>query len=193
MNLDFKLNYKYLDFLENGSEYIIDLNTNEIFRVTEKGLRELKPKLNKNGHLQICLYKNNKRKNYYLHRVIYESHFGKIPEGFVVDHKNRNPLDNDISNLRLATQSLNSINITKMGKGKEFDFKEDIGDYEQIHEDIYFSKTFRKFYRKVESIYRSMNIAKYKRVNSYYLQWRKNNKRYKLTVTDFVINNLVDV
>lgn len=192
MNLDFKLNYKNLDFLENGDDYVIDIETNEIFRLTEKGLRMIKPYLNNFGRLQIAFCKNSKVKNYYLHRVIYESHFGKIPEGFVIDHIDRNPLNNNISNLRLATRSLSGVNTIRKRKEKDFEYKEDIGEFKQINDDIYYSKTYRKFYRKIVNEFRSMNIYKQKNNNSFLLHWRKDNKQYNLVVTDYVLNNLVD-
>lgn len=45
-----------------------------------------------------------------LHRIIYEMHFGEIPKGLQIDHIDRNPLNNKIENLRLATQNENQIN-----------------------------------------------------------------------------------
>lgn len=39
----------------------------------------------------------NKRKR--RPRVIYEEHFGKIPKGYVIYHKDKNKLNDDISNL----------------------------------------------------------------------------------------------
>ena len=178
-----------LDFLEFGENYKIDLSSNTIYNSRNK---PLSPNKLKDGHLQIRLYKNGKVKRYYLHRIIYEAHFGKIPDNLVVDHIDRNPENNDITNLRLVPKSINNTNITKRGNGQNFDYKNDIGEFEQIHEDIYYSKTNRKFYRKIVNEYRSMTIYKDKRENSYYLQWRKNNIRHNLTVTYYVLNNLVD-
>lgn len=43
-----------------------------------------------------------------LHRMIIGE--GNIPKGFEVDHKDRNPLNNVRSNLRIATKSQNNIN-----------------------------------------------------------------------------------
>lgn len=45
-----------------------------------------------------------------LHRLIYEYHNGPVPVGMVVDHINRNTLDNRRVNLRVATYSLNKAN-----------------------------------------------------------------------------------
>ena len=179
-----------LDFVENGENYKIDLSTNTIYNSRNNPLNSNKIK---NGYLQIGLCKNGKRKMYLLHRIIYEAHKGKIPDNMVIDHIDRNPENNDITNLRLVPQSINTTNITKMGKGKNFDYKNDIGEYEQLKEDIYYSKTYRKFYRKIVDEFRSMNINKLKGKNSYYLQWSKNNIKHKLTVTEFVVNNLVEI
>lgn len=38
-------------------------------------------------------------KNNSEHKVVYEQHFGKVPDGFHIHHKNENKWDNDPSNL----------------------------------------------------------------------------------------------
>lgn len=45
------------------------------------------------------------------HRVIFEMFHGPIPEGYEIDHINRNSLDNRIENLRPVPPSLNKQNV----------------------------------------------------------------------------------
>jgi hypothetical protein len=46
----------------------------------------------------------------YLHRLIWVYHHGVIPKGKLIDHTDRNPLNNCIENLRLATPAENQLN-----------------------------------------------------------------------------------
>lgn len=60
-----------------------------IIHVTTR--RELKPIINsKTGycHVNICDKSLEKPKNYYVHRFVYESTKGVIPEGFEINHIN---------------------------------------------------------------------------------------------------------
>jgi len=62
-----------------------------------------------NGYLKVCLDK----RYYKLHRVIWVMHFGEIPDGLLIDHIDGNGFNNNISNLRLATDSENQRNRSK--------------------------------------------------------------------------------
>ena len=51
----------------------------------------------------------------YAHRVLWEMRSGPIPSGYVIDHIDGNPMNNAMSNLRLAT---NAENMQNRGKNK---------------------------------------------------------------------------
>ena len=54
----------------------------------------------KSGH-----YRKIFNEHLFLHRYVYESHYGKIPDGdYVIHHKDFNKDNNDISNLQLLTR-----------------------------------------------------------------------------------------
>ena len=54
--------------------------------------------------------------DYYAHRIIWEMHYGTIPEGMMIDHINRNPLDNRLENIRLATREQNYFNMGRSSR-----------------------------------------------------------------------------
>jgi hypothetical protein len=68
-----------------------------------------------NGRLVVSVSKTH----YFVHRLIWKWHYGTEPE--VIDHINRNPLDNRIENLREANHQLNAANRTTKGYFKRAD------------------------------------------------------------------------
>jgi hypothetical protein len=47
----------------------------------------------------------------YMHRLVFERYHGPIPPGLVVDHIDRDPLNNRPDNLRAVTQADNMLNV----------------------------------------------------------------------------------
>ncbi len=47
---------------------------------------------------------------YLVHRIIWAMHFGEIPKGKIIDHKDHNAFNNLIDNLRLTTRAGNNRN-----------------------------------------------------------------------------------
>ena len=75
--------------------------------------RVLKPKLTEYGYLRHGLYKNNKQKYLFLHRIIATT-FIDNPEGKpCVNHIDENKLNNDLSNLEWCTVKENNIHGTR--------------------------------------------------------------------------------
>ena len=58
-------------------------------------------------------YKNSSHKPYSLHKAVWQYYFGKVPDGFVVDHIDRDKNNNNIENLRVITQSENNKNVSQ--------------------------------------------------------------------------------
>lgn len=99
---------------------------NEIFRY-DKGVLYWKISPNKGidvgatvgsetvkGYLQV----QYKKKVYRVHRIIWEIHYGPIPEGMQIDHISHDRKDNRIENLRLVTPLDNAKNRTKQKRNK---------------------------------------------------------------------------
>ena len=102
-------NWKKLDMIEYGMNYSINLETNEIRN--DNTCRIRKPWINK-GYYQIGLSLNGKQKKYLVHVLIWYAHYGIYDtKQYDVDHIDHNRTNNNISNLRLVSKSLNCINI----------------------------------------------------------------------------------
>lgn len=74
------------------------------------GVTRLKVRLNNS---------EGKRCPFFLHRLLYEIFISPIPSNMCVDHIDRDPKNNELSNLRLATKSQNCIN-SKPRRGRKY-------------------------------------------------------------------------
>ena len=78
-----------------------------------KSGRTLKPHLNHNGYLKHHLYKHNKLKELFLHRIIAIAFIDNPEEKPQVNHIDENKLNNDLSNLEWCTVRENLIHGTR--------------------------------------------------------------------------------
>ena len=62
------------------------------------------------GYRYFQLVKDYKRKNYLIHHLVAQHFISERPEGLVIDHIDRNKLNNNVENLRYVTQQINSTN-----------------------------------------------------------------------------------
>ena len=66
------------------------------------------------GYIYFQVQRNEKRINYLIYHLVAEFFISKRPTGLVIDHINRDKLDNSVSNLRYVTQKLNSFNYDRV-------------------------------------------------------------------------------
>lgn len=69
-------------------------------------------------YLRVDLHYCGKRLSIYVHKLVAETFIGERPEGYVIDHINRDYLDNRLCNLRYITPSENINNVSDEIKAK---------------------------------------------------------------------------
>lgn len=70
----------------------------------------LTPRITPFGYCVIGLTKDGERKSQFVHRIVYESFNGKLPNHLEIDHINTIRTDNNLSNLRAVTPKENHNN-----------------------------------------------------------------------------------
>lgn len=126
-------------------EHYVYTPTKKIF-VRERIIKHYVTKL---SYHVVTLSNNKVKKLCQVHRLVYESFIGEIPEGMEIDHIDRNPSNNHLSNLRLVTRRGNMYNtkcnkefpnvVSEKGKYRvafSCKSKKSFGTYETIEEAI---------------------------------------------------------
>lgn len=104
---------KEMDFSDFYTRYKIDENSPTGLSYRTNSLKpNAKQEGNPAGFLNGRGYYTvtHNKKNYFVHRIVYLLHNGKISNTEIIDHIDRNRSNNNISNLRSVTFSENSIN-----------------------------------------------------------------------------------
>ncbi len=107
-----------------GSDGIVKSKQRKICRfngriIHEKTINEryLKPALSGSGYAFVCLRKNNRHHNKRIHVLVAEAFISKRPIGLVINHIDRNKLNNDIENLEYVSMQKNT-QYHYIGNGK---------------------------------------------------------------------------
>ena len=77
--------------------------------------RILKPLLRKTGYLEICLYKNKRKKYYLLHRVVAEMFIKQVEGSNEINHIDGDKTNNCIENLEWSNRKQNLQHAYKNG------------------------------------------------------------------------------
>lgn len=80
---------------------------------TKTGVRHykekiLKPEMTQDGHLRIVLSEAGKRKRVFVHRLVAEAFIPNPDNLPIINHKDENPSNNEVSNLEWCTVSYNN-------------------------------------------------------------------------------------
>lgn len=80
----------------------------------------LNPPINNGKYRRVGLTSWSKlQKNYFVHRLVATTFIGQIPEGYTVNHKDGNKLNNKLSNLEIIHHQLNMQHASSCIKGNE--------------------------------------------------------------------------
>ena len=93
--------FKEIPFYE---DYLIS-NIGRVY--SKKSDKFVKCWINNRGYLSITLCKNGKRKNYLIHRLIAQAFIPNPKNLPMINHKDENPLNNNIENLEWCTSKYN--------------------------------------------------------------------------------------
>ena len=103
-NEEWKPIQNYPDFLINEKGVIVNQKTKKQIAQSDR-----------NGYRRAYLRNDEGRSIFSVHKLVYETFVGPIPENTLIDHIDGNRANNNISNLRLVSQSENMYNAMRNG------------------------------------------------------------------------------
>ena len=168
--------------IEGYEKYSIN-EQGEVFSHKWGKKRKLKPQRasqSKKGYYQVRLYDNSGElgKLQYVHRLVYETFVGKIPEGLEIDHMDSNPSNNTLSNLQLLSRRGNTDKYNrKKHKVLLRDYRDElIKDYETLGS---FKKVAKKWGVSLTAIHRVVRNRVHTKIDGKYTT-----KTYDETIKD---------
>jgi len=170
---------EYKPIVEFENNYMIDKNGNVLSLSRDKIMSSFQ---NAYGYKYIFLSREGKMYNRLIHRLVYNTWKGVIPDDLTVDHIDENKNNNNINNLQLLTRSENVIKFHTMNKKKR-----DISGFVQI-------EGYDNYY-----INNKGDVISFKYGDEYHylspdrgsVGLRKDNKRFRVTIK-YLLNKYFD-
>lgn len=127
---------------------------------SSKGLIR-KHQLDRFGYHRITLHKNSNRISYSVHRLVYETFKGDIPEGYEINHIDGNKSNNHIDNLELVTHQENSIHARNVLDRWSNRQGENSSNNKLTNEDVYKIRELAKSHtrREIAAMYGLSHVA----------------------------------
>jgi hypothetical protein len=145
--------------------------------MNDKTGRILKKGLDGNGYELVSLCNNGKKKTFQIHILVAEAYLEKNEDSYVIDHIDRNKLNNNVSNLRYVTIQINSRNRTKKT------------NCSSIYKGVYWYKRDKKWVVKIHIDYKEIYLGRYKtelEAGYVYNEYITNNN-----LDGFILNNIL--
>lgn len=111
--------------------YLADDERGEIWSVSRN--RWMRGQNVRGGYLQVCLQCEEGKHPFSVHRLIYETFCGSIPQGLEVNHIDENKEENRLSNLNLMTHGDNNNHGTRNARAAAAQ-RNDPNKSKQVHQ-----------------------------------------------------------
>jgi hypothetical protein len=153
------------------------------------------------GYKYFQINRNKKRINYLFHYLVAKVFIGDRPEGLIIDHIDRNSLNNHVNNLRYITQKENCRNTKRYkshieGEGKERKYKLD-KEYRETHKEHikeYNEKNKEHIKERTKEYCKKRYIEKREDILKYQKEYASNNKeKISNRLNEWVLKNSIIV
>lgn len=84
-----------------------------VFSLKRGKAKEIKPNYRDDGYARIALFNQDGRKQFYHHEIVALAFHGPRPEGYYIDHINKDKSDCSADNLEYVTRSESAKRITR--------------------------------------------------------------------------------